>query len=338
MRGTFAVLIGLAVAAAIVAAQPRSAESDMAAAAQALIASLDNEQLIKVRWPFDSEERFNWFFVPRDREGLTWAAMNAHQREAAAALLRAGLSAAGYKKWEGIRTLEGVLREMERSARRDPERYHFTIFGEPGSKAWAWRYEGHHIAQNWTIVGGKATATTPAFFGANPAEVREGPHRGLRVLAAEEDLARALVASLTPEQSRVARIADVAPPDIITGNSRRAAIIDRTGLSAAALTEAQRKALMRLIEEHASAQAPGLAEQRMRKVRGEDPSDVRFVWAGPVERAPGNGHYYRIQGRTFLIEYDNTQNDGNHQHVVWRDFTGDFGEDLLAEHYAYSPH
>jgi hypothetical protein len=338
MRNTFAVLIGLAVAVMIATAQQRSAESDMAAAAQALIASLDKEQLAKVRWPFDSEERFNWFFVPRDREGLTWAAMNARQREAAVALLRTGLSAVGYKKWEGIRTLEGVLLEMERSARRDPERYYFTIFGEPGSKAWAWRYEGHHIAQNWTIVGGKATATTPAFFGANPAEVREGPHKGLRVLAAEEDLARVLVSSLTPEQSRAARIADVAPPDIITGNSRRAAIIDRTGLSAAALTEVQRKALMRLIEEHASAQAPGLAEQRMRKVRGEDPSDVRFAWAGPIERAPGSGHYYRVQGRTFLIEYDNTQDDGNHQHVVWRDFTGDFGEDLLVEHYAHAPH
>jgi hypothetical protein len=339
MRGVAGVSIGLVLAAAgLVVAQRHAAEPDMTAAARTLLASLDQDQRAKISWPFDSEERFNWHFVPREREGLPLAAMNDRQRQAAFALLRAGLSEPGYRKVEGIRVLEGVLREIEKSAGRDPERYFFTIFGEPGAAAWGWRYEGHHVAQNWTIVGGKATATTPAFLGTNPAEVQGGPQKGLRVLPAEEDLARALVAALTPAQRTQAVTSETAPPDILTGNSRRAGIIDRTGLSAEAMTAEQRQLLMRLIEEHASVQAPGLADQRLARVRRESLADLLFAWAGPTAKAPGNGHYYRIQGRTFLIEYDNTQDDANHQHVVWRDFAGDFGADLLAEHYTRAPH
>ena len=339
MNRVFVVLVGLVLLTmGIVVGQRKAAEPEMAAAAQALLASLDKDQRARITWRFDSEERFNWHFVPRDRQGLPLAAMSESQRRAAFALLRAGLSESGHRKVEGIRVLEAVLREIEKNARRDPEQYFFTIFGEPGADSWGWRYEGHHVAQNWTIVGGKATATTPAFLGTNPAEVRDGPHKGLRILSAEEDLARALVASLTPAQLAQAVTSQSAPPDILTGNSRRAAIIDRKGLAAEAMTTEQRQLLMTLIEEHASVQAPGLADQRLARVRKEAPADLLFAWAGPVAKAPGNGHYYRVQGRTFLIEYDNTQNDANHQHVVWRDFAGDFGADLLAEHYAHAPH
>jgi len=329
--------LALAVAAGVVVAQKPAAEPAMAAAAKALLASLDPDQAARIRYPFASDERFDWHFVPRERKGLPLAAMSERQRQAAVALLRAGLSEPGYRKVEGIRVLEGVLREIENSARRDPEQYYFTIFGEPGASAWGWRYEGHHVAQNWTIVGGKATATTPAFVGANPAEVQQGPHKGLRVLAGEEDLARALVASLTRDQRARAITSDTAPPDILTGNSRRVAITDRAGLPADAMTSEQFGLLMKVIEEHAGLQAPGLAEQRLSRVRAEPRADLRFAWAGPTVKAPGNGHYYRIQGRTFLIEYDNTQNQANHQHVVWRDLEGDFGEDLLAAHYALAP-
>jgi len=321
-----------------VLAQQRRAEPQMAEAATRLLGTLDPAQRAKAAWPFAAEERFNWAFVPRDRQGLPLAAMNERQRAAAFALLRAGLSEAGVAKADGVRVLEGVLLALERSAHRDPERYYFTIFGEPGGATWGWRYEGHHISQNWTIVNGTATATTPAFIGANPAEVREGPHKGLRVLAAEEDLARALVTALTPAQRERAVLGETVPSDILTGNARRASIDGRAGLPADAMTAEQRRLLTRLIEEHASLQAPGLADQRLAKVRAEAPADLLFAWMGRTERAPGNAHYYRVHGRTFLIEYDNTQNDANHQHVVWRDLGGDFGEDLLARHYATAPH
>jgi hypothetical protein len=340
MRIALGGLIGLGVATGIgaVLAQAPRAEPAMAGAATALLATLDAAQAARIKWAFTHEERVNWAFVPQERQGLPLAAMNERQQAAAFALLKEGLSEAGFRKAAGVRVLEGVLLELERSARRDPDRYYFTIFGEPGAATWGWRYEGHHISQNWTIVNGQATATTPAFIGANPAEVREGPHKGLRVLAAEEDLARALVTALTPAQRARAVIAASAPPDILTGNTRRAAIEGRAGLPAEAMTAEQRRLLTSLIEEHASLQAPGLAGQRLARVRAEDPADLLFAWMGPLERAAGNGHYYRVQGRRFLIEYDNTQNDANHQHVVWRDLGGDFGEDLLARHYATAPH
>jgi hypothetical protein len=325
--------------AAVMLAQPDRPEAAMLKAAKALIAALDETQAAKIRWPFDSDERFNWYFVPRERKGLPLKEMNEQQRAAAFALLRAGLGASGYTKAETIRSLENVLRAIEGRAIRDPELYYVTIFGEPSDTgSWGWRYEGHHISQHWTVVKGKAIATTPAFFGANPAEVRDGPMKGTRALAAEEDLARALLASLTDEQRRRAIVAEKAPNDILTSNSRKAAILENTGIPADALTGEQRAILIKLLEEYASTQPPALAEQRLSKVRAAGPASIRFAWMGSTTKAPGNGNYYRIQGPTFLIEYDNTQNEANHQHTVWRDFDGDFGVDLLADHYAHDPH
>jgi hypothetical protein len=324
----------------VVARQPRP-DAAMASSAKALLAALTPDQVAKIRWPFDSEERFNWHFVPRERQGLSIKAMDEAQRKAAFALLRAGLGAKGYTKVETIRSLEIVLRAVEKSARRDPELYFFTIFGDPGAGAWAWRYEGHHISQNWTIVDGKPLATTPAFLGANPADVIEqvpgGPAKGTRPLAAEEDLARALLDSLTDAQRRDAVTSETAPRDILTGNSRQAAIEDNAGLVAGSMTPHQQGLLLALIEEHAAVQPPPLAAQRLARVRDDGLANIRFAWMGSTRKGPGNGHYYRIQGRRFLIEYDNVQNNANHHHIVWRDFEGDFGTDVLAKHHAEDP-
>jgi hypothetical protein len=339
MRSLVLISIVLVGSAVVMLAQPDRPEAAMVKAARALVAALDAAQVAKIQLPFDSDERFNWYFVPRARKGLPLKEMNEQQRAAALALLRAGLGASGYTKAETIRSLENVLRAIEGRAIRDPELYYVTIFGEPADTgSWGWRYEGHHISQHWTLTGGKAVATTPAFFGANPAEVRDGPMKGTRALAAEEDLARALLASLTDEQRRRAIVAEKAPNDILTSNSRKAAILENTGIPADALTREQRAILIKLLEEYASTQPPALAEQRLSKVRAAGPASIRFAWMGSTTKAPGNGNYYRIQGPTFLIEYDNTQNEANHQHTVWRDFDGDFGVDLLAEHYAYDPH
>jgi hypothetical protein len=333
VAGAF-ILIGGAI---MVIAQQSRPENEMRTAASQLLAALDETQLAKIRWPFDSEERFNWHFVPRERQGLPLKQMTEAQREKAFALLRAGFSAKGYTKVETIRSLENVLRAIEKSARRDPELYFLTIFGEPGSNTWGWRYEGHHISQNWTIANGRAIATTPAFLGANPAEVLDGPMKGTRPLGAEEDLARALVDSLADAPRREAIMADVAPNDILTGNTRKAAILTHAGLAAHSMTAKQQAILMSLIEEHASSQPPALAEARLAKVRADGLASIRFAWMGATQKGLGNGHYYRIQGKSFLIEYDNVQNNANHHHTVWRDFEGDFGVDVLAEHHARDP-
>jgi hypothetical protein len=309
----------------------------MTSAARAFLDSLTPELKQKAQYPLDAGERFTWFYTPVARKGVTLKEMNETQRAAAMALLRAGLSEKGYSKAETIRALEDILAEIEKNpTRRDKELYYFTIFGEPGAKStWGWRYEGHHLSHHWTVVEGKALATTPQFFGANPAEVRSGPKQGLRALAAEEDLGYELLRSLDDTQRAVAIIDPKAPDDILTTNSKEAAIQADRGLPYSQMTRPQQALLMKLLQEHAAAQPEAIARERLTRV-GAEFDKVKFAWMGGVEK--GQGHYYRVQGATFLIEFDNTQNNANHIHLVWRDFKGDWGRDLIAEHYKTARH
>jgi hypothetical protein len=311
--------------------------STMLEATRTFLATLDPAQKAKALLPFNSEERFRWFYTPVSRKGIPLKELKASQREAALALLRAGLSEKGYTKAETIRKLEGVLRELEGNSGRDPDLYYFTFFGEPTPNgAWGWRYEGHHCSQNWTILKGQSIGSSPQFFGANPAEVRDGPMKGMRVLSAEEDLARSLVKSFTPAQRAEAVLSATAPGDILTSNQRKAAIQEDRGIAYSKLSKDQQGTLLAVIEEYLGTQPLAQARQRLDKIRVAGFEQIKFAWMGGVEK--GEGHYYRVQGKTFLIEYDNTQNGANHIHCVWRDFNGDWGQDLLAEHYRNSPH
>jgi len=330
---TFTIALGTAVAGAAQTA------TSMLDATRAFLATLDSAQKAKAVLPFNSEERFRWFYTPVSRKGLPLKEMNTSQQRAALLLLHAGLSEKGYTKAETIRKLEDVLREIEqgKGPTRDPDLYFFTFFGEPDAKsAWGWRYEGHHCSQNWTTVNGQSIGSSPQFFGANPAEVREGPMKGTRVLAAEEDLGRSLVKSLTPALRTEAVINPAAPDDILTSNQRKAAIQEDKGVAYSQLSKEQQGMLMALIEEYLSAQPRAQALRRLDKIKHAGFDPIKFAWMGGLEK--GERHYYRVQGSTFLIEYDNTQNNANHVHCVWRDFNGDWGEDLLAEHYRNSPH
>ena len=212
------------------------------------------------------------------------------QREAAFALLHAGLSEKGYTKAEAIRALEPILAEIEQNpVRRDPELYYVTIFGDPSpGGTWGWRYEGHHISQNWTIVKGTSIASTPQFFGSNPAEVRDGPKKGTRVLHAEEDLARALLERLTDAQRATAMVASDAPDDILTSNARKAGIQADLGIAYGALTTEQRGLLLAVIDEYAAAQPRALAEERLAKIRkaGSRLGQVRVDGEPHPRRAP----------------------------------------------------
>src|SRR5580765_2186544 len=210
----------LAQTAAAQAAPPASAMFD---AARAFLATLAPAQKSKAVLPFNSDERFHWFYTPVSRKGIPLKELNDSQQQAALALLRAGLGEKGYTKAELIRKLEEVLHELEGSSTRDPDLYFFTFFGEPAADgAWGWRYEGHHCSQNWTIVNGKSIGSSPQFFGANPAEVLDGPMKGTRTLRTEEDLARSLVKSLHTAQRAEAVLSASAPRDILTSNQRKA--------------------------------------------------------------------------------------------------------------------
>lgn len=306
----------------------------MTESANNFLASLTPEQAAKAKFAFENEERFNWHFIPRERKGLPLKEMTSYQKHLAHALLSAGLSQRGYIKATTIMSLEDVLKVLENDSgvRRNPEGYFFSIFGEPSATGtWGFRVEGHHVAQNWTIANGKV-AGSPSFFGANPAEVREGPRKGLRVLGREEDLARELLTSLNPEQQKAAIVDKTAYKDILTMASRKAAIEKNqpSGLPAGKMTKAQRDMLESLMEEYAYNMPEQLAQARMEKIKAAG-TNLYFAWAGVAEK--GGPHYYRVQAPTFLIEYDNTQNNSNHIHSVWRDYEGDFGLDLLKQHY-----
>jgi Protein of unknown function (DUF3500) len=312
--------------------------SIMSEAAQHFLASLTPEQRTRAVFRFEDNERFDWHYIPRERKGLPLRDMTPAQRHLAQAVLASSLSQSGYIKATTIMSLEDVLRVIENDSgeRRNPEKYYFSIFGEPAEKGtWAFRVEGHHVSLNFTIANGQVAAS-PTFFGTNPAEVRQGPRKGLRVLAREEDLGRDLLVALTPEQKKVAIVDATAYPDILTAASRKAAINGQpSGLSISKMTKKQRELLDALVSEYVHDVPDQVADARAEQVRREE-DKLYFAWAGVEQR--GGPHYYRIQAPSFLIEYDNTQNDANHIHSVWRDFENDFGLDLLKQHYDSSHH
>jgi hypothetical protein len=302
-----------------------------------------------------------WHFVPQfERNGLQIREMTEPQRKLAHDMLKAGLSQRGYLTASSIMDLETVLGALEAAQRaaappaaaqpaagappprttplvRDTERYFFSVFGTPSAKdTWGWRVEGHHVSLQFTVVKGTLVAGAPTFFGSNPAEVREGPKKGLRILGAEEDAARALVESLDAAQREKALINTTAPNDMVTMNQNDIKPLSPTGITADTLKPNQREMLIKLIDIYTGYMAADIAADRAAKLKKAGVDKIGFAWAGPLEK--GQKHYYRVQGPTFLIEYDNTQNDGNHIHSVWRDFDGDFGRDLLREHVKSSPH
>jgi hypothetical protein len=304
----------------------------MVQSANKLIAALTAEQKKRALWAWEDASRTEWHFIPKERAGLPLKAMDAKQRELAHGLFKSGLSQAGYTKATQIIELEKVLAEIEKNpVRRDPELYHFWIFGKPEAKGtWGWRVEGHHLSLHFTVVKGSVIATTPAFMGANPAEVRDGPLKGRRVLRAEEDLARELLASFD-DKTRAQVVFDAkAPDDILTKAESKVGPLDKAGVLAKSMSKEQKDLLRKILLEYAGAMPPRLAEERLAKVDKAGFDNLSFAWAGGPKR--GDPHYYRIQGPTFVVEYDNTQNGANHVHSVWRDFDGDFGRDLLREH------
>jgi len=309
--------------------------AEVAKAANGFLASLPEDRRLGAKAAFQSRDRTTWRYTPGGRPGMPLQEMSPAQREAARALLASFLSSEGYLKVQSIIALEVVLRELERWDERDPERYWFLVFGDPGSESpWGVRVEGHHVSLHLAVIKGRFVSSTPTFLGANPAEMRSGPKKGARPLAAEEDTARALLDSLTAAQRGEAVVDEAPYGDVVSRNRTKAEPLEGRGLAFARLTPAQQKQLLALIEVYASTMKPKLAEERLAKIRAGGLDGIRFAWAGPVAR--GRPHYYRVQGPTFLIEFDNS--GGNHVHSVWRDFEGDFGRDLLREHYGSTAH
>lgn len=302
--------------------------------------ALDSDQRLKALLKQDSEKRTEWHFFPPtmfEREGIPLKELNAVQTKLLHELLQTYLSESGYKKAMGAIEIEGILRDLTKDpVFRDTGRYHTTFYGEPTSdKPWSWGFEGHHVSLNFT-VDGENVSYVPMFYGANPGIVTEGPKKGHRSLVNEEDLGLELINMLDKQQQKQAIFNASTFNDIISLNSSEVSPMAPVGLKVSAMKPAQQALLFRLVNEYISSVPQKAAKERMNKITAEALDNIYFGWAGAKKL--GKAHYYRIQGKSFLIEFDNSQNNANHIHVVWRDFKGDFGRDLIREHYHTSSH
>ena len=315
---------------------PKEAAGEMAAAARAWTGALTPAQQKDAVFALTAPERENWHYIPRARQGLPFKAMTETQRKLARTLLESGLSPQGVAQADLVMALERVLFDLEKAPHRDDTLYYFSVFGEPSATGtWGWRVEGHHLSLNFTIVDGQRIVATPNFVGANPGEVRlAGPKLGSRALAPEEDLGRALVLSCNEAQRAQAVVSATAPGDILTRNDHIAKPQEPAGLGYAEMNATQQAQLKALVAVYAHRLRSEVAEAELGKIADTGWNRLSFAWAGSLQ--PGHGHYYRIQSPDFIIEYDNTQNNANHVHTVWRVFQGDFGRDLLQEHYMES--
>ena len=332
----FLVVTGVVAFGLVWAAADDPTALEMERGARQFLNALDADQRAVATIDFADEERYNFHYIPRERKGVSHKVLSPSGRALASSLLATGLSGSGMRRALDIMYLEQILFEIEKRPIRDPEAYHVTIFGEPSSQGrWGWRVEGHHLSLNFTLRDGRVVSAAPAFMGVNPANVLEGPQKGMRVLEEEELLGRALLHSFTNREPVI--IEAEAPRDIVTTTSRRVDIGNPAGVGASDMTPEQRELLEELIAIYAHRLRPELAQAELMRIREAGLERVRFAWAGSGE--PGEPHYYRIHGPTFLVEYDNTQNDANHIHTVWRDPERDWGEsDPISDHYARSPH
>lgn len=305
--------------------------AEMIAAARNLLSGLSPDLRQQAALPFDHPARLSWHYyptTPEPRKGAVLKKMTAREKALVKALLRAGTSKPGYDTALDVISLDSILRDIENTPWakkfRDSDLYYVTIFGTPGTQGqWAWRIEGHHLSVNYVIKGGKIIGATPMAYGANPAEVRSGPSKGLRALAKEEDLARRLYTSLDRDARRQATVASQAPFDVFTEVKTQPRILPVEGIAQARMSAEQKKLLQELLWLYIGKHPPELAENVSRQIRDAGMGKVHFAWAGHAE--PGEQHYYRIQGPTFVIEFCNSQNQANHIHAVWRSYLGDFG-------------
>ena len=339
MRGAAATAALAATGGPVLAQVQDGARAAMARAAAAFVAALEPRQRGAAVFPFTSDERRNWHYVPRSRNGVPFKEMSAGARAAAHELMKASLSGVGYAKAVNVIRLEDVLRQLETfgGLLRDPEKYFVSVFGAPESSGpWGWRIEGHHLSLNFSLVPDRPVAVTPAFFGANPAEVRTGPQRGLRALAEEQDLGIALARGVDASLRGRLVIGAESLGDIVSGPGRGDSLRTPAGVALGDLGSESRALALRLIEVYARNMRSDVAEDELRRMREAGVERVHFAWAGPLD--PRQPHYYRLHGPTLLIEYDNSQNSANHIHSVWHDPRHDFGVDALRSHYEMGGH
>ena len=316
-------------------ALPQSPRMDVSA--KHFLNSLNEKQRQKTIYTLDNEERFNWHYFPKsDRKGISLNELTNDQKDKAFGLLKSCLSNSGYTKTMEIISLENVLKVLENRSDdeyRNSGKYYIIIFGDPHpANSWGWRFEGHHISFSFSAMNNTLISGTPGFLGANPAIVPSGPQKGKQPLREETEAAFALLNSLSSEQKQTAISKSGPPGDILTFVSRKANIESNEGISYAALTTSQQALFMKLVNIYIHRYTRLFADDMIEDLNVAGLNNLRFLWAG-AQSGNGQGYYYRVQGPTIIIEFDNTQGNANHIHSVVRDLKNDFGGDALMEHY-----
>ena len=318
-------------------AHKHASAAGMTKAAKRFVESLSGDQRDKTIYEYMDGERIFWYYPPVNRHGIPLRDMDDDQRQLAYSLMETGLTDRSFDQAKLIIEHESVLGPLEKEAGvtsfvRDPDLYYWTVFGDPGSdkEPWGWRVEGHHISLNFSLWGDKFLSMTPFFFGANPAEVRKGPKKGLRILDQREDLAFELMNSLDQGQTSKATIYGEAPYDILTYNASRVSLPPEEGLPASKMNDTQKDILRNLVNVYVNQVRTDMAQEKLQRLEEEGFDGLHWAWGGPIEE--GREHYYRIHGGNFVVEFDNRQNGANHIHSVWRDVENDFANDVLREH------
>ena len=302
----------------------------MMQAAKALLATLNDDQKKVCSFGFEDPERLNWHFIPRERKGLAFRDLQGESFKAGRQLLAAGLSGSGYEQVLKVMSLEEILYVLEggdetaRRERRHPHKYNISIFGTPDKQAkWGWRVEGHHLSLNYVIENSRFVSSTPEFVGANPGSIDAGPKRLLRVLGEREDLGREILKQSNAEQQKVMWISKKAPGEIRTPGEQQPKVGTPEGLPFAKMSVSQQHTLRKLLESYLVVTPPEIRKKRLAQIEASGIDKVHFAWWGGSEL--NEPHHYRIQGPTFIVEYNNVQNDANHVHSIWRNVAGDFG-------------
>ena len=313
---------------------------DPLALATDLLNSLSDSQKEVVSFALEDPAKTRWHYLPHSsfkREGLPLSDMTPIQVQKTYAILEAYLSESGYDQMEQIIDLENYLAVVENNpAKRDPTKYYLAVYGNPHRDSlWAWSFEGHHISLNFTVSPDKI-AFAPAFWGSNPGIVPDGPEKGKIVLRKDHDWGLELIQSLSPKQLIQTLVSSQTYGEILTSNQAAVEFIPNNGISYGQLNRGQKKQLKEIIYLHLDRMEKAVSQKARQLLEEEIWNNITFSWAGKIEKL--KAHYYRIQGQTFLIEYDNSQNKANHIHVVWREFKGDFGKDLIREHYLKEGH
>lgn len=301
----------------------------MTAKASAFLHSLSDDQRAKATFDYDDPERQNWHFIPKERPGVGLWDLEGATAKAAEQFVATGLSAAGYEKILQVRSLEEVLYlfekgdERERRLKRHPHKYFICVFGTPAKTGtWGWRFEGHHISLNYTVKDGVIVSSTPEFLGANPGLIDAGPGRSLRVLGQREDLGRQIL-KVCPQDKQSKLWISKKPPGEIRGPGAPQPVVgEAQGLKYSDMTPEQQGLLKKLLAQYLKAAPITVVKRRMQAIHESGMDDITFGWWGGSEL--NEPHHYVVQGKTFVIEYNNTQNKANHVHSFWRNLAGDF--------------